>query len=376
MTDIATSHSPTRHRPLVGEYGHRLAQLACLALGAILVMHATLRGVDADLDAFAYREWYESFGRVDWREFLRSASGGIYFDGQLPYRFEIGFALLAFASTGAGFGPEGFFFLCAAASLLPKIFVIARHSSTPFATLLWYTSWYYVLLEMNAMRAGIAAAILVLGVRHILSGSLLRFAPFVVVACTFHVSAISALLLIACRWVRLDVRLATLMVALAVPLSFVPIVSVLEPLSAFSSKLQEYLALLRQGQVFTAINVFNVLTLSRLVLLGALLFAISRVKTSALERLGVWSLALSLAIYFAFATFPVVAGRLSEFVGIFQIFVAPVLLRGFSPTWLVRVGVGAFLFAQFWAVTFYSRLADVFYFIDIEWLRVGLAVVE
>lgn len=376
MTDVATSSVPAGPQPFVGDFGYRLAQIGCLALGAVLILHASLRGVHADLDAFAYREWYESFGRVDWREFVRSASGGIYFESQLPYRFEIGFALLAFASVTAGLDAEGFFFLCAAASLVPKVIVIARHSATPLATLLWYASWYYVLLEMNAMRAGIAAAILVLGIRHLLSGNMLRFAPFVAVACTFHVSAISAVLLIACRWVRLDVRLVALMVAVSVTLSFVPIVSVLEPLAGLSSKLRDYLTLLRQGDVFTTINVFNVLTLSRLVLLGALMFAISRVRTSALEQVGIWSLALSLAIYFSFASFPVVAGRLSEFVGIFQIFVAPVFLRSFTPTWLVRAGIAVLMFAQFWAVTFHSRLADVFYFTEIEWLRVTLAVFE
>lgn len=356
------------------ECRHHLSQLSCLMLGVFLILHATFRGARSDLDAFAYIDWYESLRNIDWRGFVDGVSGGIYFDIVEPHRFEVGFASIAFLCVKFGFGPEEFFFVCAAVSIYPKVFAISKYSLSPLSTLAWYVSWYYVLFEMNAIRVGIASAALIMGLRHILSGNLLRFIPFVLVASLFHVSAIAGLLLIVVSWVRIDARLIVLMVAVSMVLSFLPIVEVLEPLFVFNAKMREHFLLLKQSQVYSTINVFNAITLGRLAILGALLYASSYTKWSDIEQVGLWAMGLSLSIYFSLASFPVVAGRLSQLIGMFQIFATSALLRGFSPKSIPRIVFILLVIFQFYALVFYSRLADFFYFSDITWLRFPLAI--
>ena len=319
------------------ERRHHLSQLSCLMLGVFLIVHATFRGAYSDLDALAYIDWYESLRDIDWRGFVDGASAGIYFDSHTPYRFEVGFASLSFICVKLGFGPEAFFFVCAAASILPKVFAISRYSLAPLSTLAWYVSWYYMLFEINAIRVGIANAVLIMGLRHILSGNLLRFIPFVVIGSLFHVSAIAGLLLIVVRWIKIDTRLIALMIACSVILSFVPMVVVFESLGGLNAKLREHLVLLQQNQVYSTINVFNAITLGRIAILSALLYTLSHIRWSNIEQLGLWAMGLSLAIYFSLASFPVVAGRLSQLIGMFQIFVTPALLRGFTPKSIPRI---------------------------------------
>jgi hypothetical protein len=273
-----------------------------------------------------------------------------------------------------GFGLEAFFFVCAAASILPKVFAISRYSLSPLSTLAWYVSWYYVLFEMNAVRVGIANAVLTMGLRHILSGNLLRFIPFVVIGSLFHVSAIVGLLLIMVRWIKIDARLIALMLAGSVILSFVPMVVVFEPLGGLNAKIREYLVLLQQQEVYSTINVFNTITLLRMAILSALLYTLSHITWTNIEQLGLWAMGLSLALYFSLASFPVVAGRLSQLIGMFQIFVTPALLRGFKPKFIPRILFILLIVSQFYAVVFYSRLADFFYFTNITWLRFPLAI--
>jgi len=356
------------------ECRHHLSQLLCLMLGVFLIVHVTFRGAYSDLDAFAYIDWYESLRNIDWRGYVDGVSAGIYFVSDGPYRFEVGFASMSFICVKLGFGPEAFFFVCAAASILPKVIAISRYSLTPLSTLAWYVSWYYVLFEMNAIRVGIANAVLIMGLRHILSGNLLRFIPFVVIGSLFHVSAIAGLLLIMVRWIKIDARLIVLMLAGSVILSFVPMVVVLEPLGGLNAKVREHLDLLQQLQVYSTINVFNSITLLRMAILSVLLYTLSHIRWSDIEQLGLWAMGLSLAIYFSLASFPVVAGRLSQLIGMFQIFVTPALLRGFTPKSIPRIVFIFLVILQFYAVVFYSQLADFFYFSDIAWLRFPLAI--
>jgi hypothetical protein len=227
---------------------------------------------------------------------------------------------------------------------------------------------------MNAIRVGIANAVLIMGLRHILSGNLLRFIPFVVIGSLFHVSAIIGLLLLVVRWIKIDARLFALMLAGSVILSFVPVVDVFEPLGGLNDKIREHLDLLKQLQVYSTINVFNAITLLRLAILSALLYTLSYIRWSDIEQLGLWAMGLSLAIYFSLASFPVVAGRLSQLIGMFQIFVTPALLRCFTPKSIPRIVFILLVILQFYAVVFYSRLADFFYFSDIAWLRFPLAI--
>lgn len=352
----------------------RLAQVACVLVGVALTMHATFRGQYADLDAFAYVDWYQAMRGIEWADFVRGATAGIYFQGDAPYRFEVGFAALAFACAAFGLGTQGFFFVCAVLSIWPKIFTLLRYSHAPLAAFAWYASWQYILLEMNAIRAGIAAAILMMGLRHVLDGKLLRFLPYVAVGCLFHLSAISGLLVFAARFGRPDWRLLAGVVVASIVLSFVPLLPVLSPLAVFSSKIQEYLTLLTQGDAYTSINVFNALSLARLLLFGGLVFALTRTSWSKLEVFGLWCMAITLSLYFALASFPVMAGRLSEFVSVFQILCVSALLRAFTPTFLPRLFLLLLLLVQFWAVTYHSGLADFFYFLDMPWLRVRLYV--
>ena len=355
---------------------HQISQISCLILGIFLIIHATFRGEYADLDALAYIDWYESFRDLNLVGFIDGMSNGIYFDTYKPYKFELGFAALTFLCMQMGFGIEGFFFVCAATSILPKVFIISRYSLSPFLAMIWYTSWYYILFEMNAIRAGLASAVLIMGLRQILTGNALRLIPYIFFGSLFHISAIAGFLLIFVNWIKVDTRLYIALIAGSIVLSFFSFVTVFNFLGEFNTKIYLHLNLMHEDPIYSTINVFNTVTLKHLAILFALLlyYHKSPNRWSNVEQFGLWSMVLSLVIYFSFASFPVVADRLCQFIGMFQIFVTAALLRGFKPKLIPKFVFALLIIIQFYAVVFYSRLADFFYFTNISWLRFPLAV--
>src|SRR5205823_5996656 len=95
-------------------------------------------------------------------------TNGLYYSIDPLHHFEIGFVALSYLLSRLSRELAWYFFAICFISLSLKAAAVARLSIAPSLSALWYFSWYYMLLEMNAARAGIAAAILLLGTQQLM----------------------------------------------------------------------------------------------------------------------------------------------------------------------------------------------------------------
>lgn len=165
---------------------------------SLMILHAALRGLQSDLDASIYAAWYTELGTLTAQDFFdRLRESGWIFQAreQVIARFEWGFSLLSWWLASSGLPVGGYFAVIAALSLLPKAYVALRFTPYPLLSMLWYASYCYLLLEMNAMRAGLAAALMLLAVLAMLQRRWLAWLLLLLIASTFHTAALVGLLL-------------------------------------------------------------------------------------------------------------------------------------------------------------------------------------
>jgi hypothetical protein len=331
------------------------------ALSAVLCLHAAWRGTRSDFDAEGYSIWFDRIRGISTADFLGLlANSGLYFDSDLLFSFETGFAIFTFVLTRFSSSLEFFFFSCAALGLSLKAIAIIKFCKKPLPAFLWYVSWSYLLLEMTTIRAGIAAGILLLGYGYLRDRRIAAFLLIVAVASAFHASAAAAVLLPLALLVN---RPRWMFIALAgcVGLSFLSIVPVIELLSEYNEKLSEYYRLYVDLGLYEVINRFNVVVLLRI---GLLFIAVGVLISEARPRRE-WMLDAALfcfpiGIYYAFSSFPVIGGRLYELLGVFQIFLISTVFT--SRSLIPKLLAASIMAIQFSVLVFHVRFVDFFYF--------------
>ncbi len=356
---IGVVTAPLRRRSFVG---HQIDALVICVLILGLSLHAAWRGLRSDYDAEGYSIWFDrirSLSSSEFQSFL--ADSGIYFNSDLLFGFESGFAIFTFFITRLSSSIEAFFFVCAALSLSMKGIAVIRFCSRPLPAFLWYVSWSYILLEMTTMRAGIASGILMLGYGFLRDKRTFAFLSIVAVATTFHASAAAAvLLLVATNALR--ARHLLLMLAASIALSFVSIVPIIDWLGSFNEKAAEYYRLYTDLGLYDEINRFNVVVILRILFLLLSIYLVKNNKRDLENPLRDATLfALPIIIYFAFSSFPIIGGRLYELLGVFQVFLISAIFA--TPRLMPRLIATGIMAAQFFILVFHVRFVDFFYFI-------------
>lgn len=134
----------------------RLDRRSCATLFFFLVLAAVagfrLLGLDRDF------EQYEIFYSL--------SDYGISLS-----RFEPGFRWIALTSHDAGLSFFGFLLVVSSVSVALKIYAIKAYDYRELAPWIYYLSYYYVLLDMTAIRFGLALALILLSLRLFYSGS-------------------------------------------------------------------------------------------------------------------------------------------------------------------------------------------------------------
>lgn len=349
--------SPSRHEPAVVP----LLLLLVLALS----VHASLRGLRSDYDAAAYASWFELISKFSVAEFWAALlESNMYFQGDMFFSFELGFAILTFLITRVVDSVEAFFFFVTALCLFIKVFAIHRSCPRPGWALLWYLSWYYLLLEMTTLRAGLAASFVLLGFPALFAGRYWRFVLCTATASLFHVSAMMALLLIPLRVRPFGPRGLGLALLLGFVLSSVSLLPVIELVGQFHAKIAEYYTLFLEVGFYESVNKFNVVVLLRLSLLGVgLVFARNEFWERPGFALSANIYAVSIFFYYAFASFPLVGGRVYEFLGVFQIYYVGHYAQTLRRNILAMGFLLMIVLIQFYMLVFHVRFVDFFYFI-------------
>lgn len=344
---------------------HNLIAPLLVLLVVVFAYHASLRGLSSDYDAAAYANWFEVISRFSIQEFWEAIKqSNVYFQGDLFFSFEIGFAILSFVLTRLVGSVEGFFFLMTLLSLSLKVFAIYRSCPKPAWAMAWYFSWFYLLLELTTQRAGIAASIVLLGFSSLLSGRYLRFALITVVAAFFHVSAVMALLLIPLRIYPFGPKALIAAMLISFALSTSSLLPLINWAGQFNAKVAEYYTLFITVGLYESINKFNLVVILRLFLLAFGVFG-ARAAFATLPGYAFATnvYAASIFFYYAFASFPVVGGRAYELLGVFQIYFIGYYALIFRRNMLAKGFLLMVILMQFYVLVFHVKFVDFFYFI-------------
>lgn len=340
-------------------------------LTLLLVLHASFRGLYADLDSVIYSAWYTELASLSGLDFWeRLLASGWIFNAreQSLANFESGFSALAWWLASTGLPTPGFYAVVAALSLLPKAYLALRYASRPALAMLWYACFCYLLLEMNAMRAGLAAALMLMSVPALLHRQWVRYVLLIVLAATFHTSALVALSLPLLRPLFLRRRMLAGLGLLAVALSFVDITALFGLLGGTFEKIADYKAALDSGFgdiAYTRLNPINSSSLPFLVVGLMLFFAAFKpgAQGGETERLGAALYLMPLMALFAFASFPIVGARLSELLCVYQmLFVTRIAVR-YSKYQVGTLLLIAVPLLQLCIQQFLTLHVDVFYFL-------------
>ena len=339
-----------------------LRSFALIALMIALIAHLAFRGSTADLDAPAYIDWYWHVAKVTREDFFDELSW--YSTSVPPHMYEWGFALFGWMLASMGAPQEVFFGSVAALSLGLKVRPLLKYSPIPLLGLLWYVSFSYILLEMNAIRAGVAAGFLLLAAVEAMERRWSRYAALLFLACSFHVSALVGLLIPALRSEKLTRNTLFLLVAASIPIGYLNSIEAMRLIGAFVPKIGEYVELLVFAGVYEEINRFNTLSLTRLGLSLVLLWKFPSLAPRSIPlAMGIRAFVLSQSIYFAFASFPVVGGRFSQLLGVLDILAVPALVAIVRPRLISGALFICLCAAQLYILSIHFQLADFFYFI-------------
>lgn len=335
-----------------------------------LVLHASFRGLYADLDSIIYAAWYTELGLISGLDFWDRllASGWIF----KPYEqslanFEIGFSVLAWWLSSIGMPIPAFYGIVAALSLFPKAYLALRYAHQPALAMLWYAGYCYLLLEMNAMRAGLAAALMLMSVPALLSRRWIFYVLLILIAASFHTSALAALGIPFLKPLFVKPRRLAAFAILSVALTFVDITEALGLLGGTFEKIADYKAALDSGFGDIAYVRLNPVTFSSVpfIFAGGLLTwsAFNHQHSEAeLDRLGAGIYMLPLFVLFAFASFPIIGARLSELLCVYQMLFVTRLGVAFRR---YQLGITILLFVpliQLFIQQFLTLHVDVFYF--------------
>ena len=210
-----------------------------------------------------------------------------------------------------------------------KLVAIKQLTDLWLLSLVVYVANFFILHEMIQIRAGIASAFLLLSIKPIYDRNFKKFITFTLLAIFFHISSLIILPLWFLGEFKYKANLSYMISIMPIAygiyfmkitvLNFIPIPYVQEKLELYAL-LQE----LGTADFLTDINVFNYVFLAKIIIFYLLVW-----KSQLLMLQNKYTIvllhiyAVSLFMYPALAMMPVLAGRVSELLGVVEIILFP-----------------------------------------------------
>ena len=239
-------------------------------------------------------------------------------------RFEIGFATIADVLRRFTVNEYCYLFVFAALSIALKIMAICRISPLIWASLLIYTSNFFILHDMIQMRASVASGLLLHAVYYLNNRDSKRFLITFGIAFLFHYSSLIILPLWFLNTKRSYKYFYIGLIALAYVIGgTLPVASLIQylPLEGVQNLWTIY-----ESSVGNEINIFNATQLGRVAICVFLLLFIERVSVyNKYAILLVKIYAISIAVLVLFSSVPVIAFRVSELYQIVEIVLIPMI---------------------------------------------------
>jgi hypothetical protein len=290
-------------------------------IGFVLIVIAAFRSEEGNPDYANYKEIYEDARTGD----VLVEFSYVFISHIVQFIFDnILFLFLIYAIIG----------------VYLKLTAIKQLTDLWFLSLLIYVSNFFILHEVIQIRVGVASGFLLLCIKPIYDRNLKRFLVLVLLAVFFHVSSLIILPL----WFlgKFKNKINFFIAGIIVPigycvylmnvtiLNFIPIPYVQEKLDVYA-QLQE----LGTADFLTEINVFNYVFLARIIFFYFLLYKSELLMSHNKYTILLLNIyAISLFMYPALAMMPVLAGRISELLGVVEIILLPLIYYTIRPRYI------------------------------------------
>jgi len=290
---------------------------------AILFVISGFRPEDCCLDYTIYLEYYEVLST-------------------LSYTFlEPSYFIIADISKILFNSPVAIFVIYSALGVTLKSYAFTNLTKYYAITLILYFGSFFLLHEMTQIRVGVAAAFLLLSIPHIVNKKPLYFFPLIAIGILFHYSLIIFIPFYFFNAQKINPliyigMIITAFLAFAIGLNLISVLYIVK-LGFISDKIISYKSLLDEG-VNTELNLLNPLLLLRIVILSGLLYKwklLQSYNVNTVILLKIYS--FSILFFILLADLPVLAGRVSQLLGVVEIILVPFIIYICSPKYLAIV---------------------------------------
>lgn len=222
-------------------------------------------------------------------------------------------------------------------------------------SLILYFGSFFLLEEMTQIRVGVAAAILLLSIPYIQEKKPLKFFSLILIGILFHYSLIIFILFYFIDPVKINrtFYIATIFVIFIATISGLNFISVLQliKLGFLSQKIEAYQLLLEKG-MFGGISLLNPLLFLRIAILIFFIINYEILLVKNKYSLIITKIyAFSIFSFIALSALPVLAGRVSQLLGVVEIVLVPYGIYILRPKYLAVA-----LFVFFALIIMYKQL--------------------
>jgi hypothetical protein len=232
-------------------------------------------------------------------------------------------------------GPIGIFIIYSILGVGLKGIAFMRLTKYYSISLILYFGSFFLLHEMTQIRVGVASAILLLSIPSIEERNLKKFLCYLGVGILFHYSFIIFAFCYFLNpkkinpWAYMGLIVITYVAVLA-GINLTTVFQLIR-MGFISDKIETYKQLLDQG-VFGDIMLINPLLFLRAGILGILLWNWEKVQEKNKYAVILMKIyAFSIFFFIAFADLPVMAGRVSQLLGIVEIILVPFFVYVLTP---------------------------------------------
>ncbi|UDQ78794.1 EpsG family protein [Erwinia rhapontici] len=273
------------------------------------------------------------------------------------------FYFFSYISSWLTDGPQLIFIIYALLGLSLKFYSIRKFSVFPLVSVLIYFSNYYFLHEMTQIRVGVSVSLALIAITNWFGGNKKNFFIIIFLSLLFHYSALIFLMVPLVSKERVHKKemffytcLIVFLYALyVVNFGFARVFSYI-PIGYVQEKFSIYYEKTRLGEV-DAVNAFSVMQLIRLIIIYLVCFFCP--KECYADKF--FNVMLRFYIFSAicwvmFFDIPVFAVRLSEILGVAEIFVIPYIIYVSRKKYIGLIVISLITAMMFFVNIYYSKL--------------------
>ena len=252
-----------------------------------------------------------------------------------PDDIEIGYKLTAEFIKYIGGGFHLFLFLFFFLSLSLKLYVFRKISLYPLLSICIYSSFWFLVYEMNGIRQGLALGFIALSYYFLIVKKNWYFYLSLLGAILFHYSALIFLPIIFIIKKKCTNLIFWIVLGIVVPFAYLGATTfILEGLGTIIGadlRLIERIISYQNNEAFNANILYSFSTFVRFVILFTTFFFINRVHLSErTKNIFLWCALLNISIYLLFSEVEIIATRLSLYYRFYECFFLACLPNAFK----------------------------------------------